>query len=46
MAEMVSQSIVTDIRNADVSWFSILENGAHNKNDTENIAIYLLVETL
>jgi hypothetical protein len=35
MAEMVSQSIV-DNRNADVSWFSILEDDAHDNNDTEN----------
>jgi hypothetical protein len=35
MAEMVSQSIV-DNRNAEVSWFSILEDDAHDKNDTEN----------
>lgn len=41
MAEMVSQSIVDDIRNADVPWFSILEDGTHDKNNRENIAIGL-----
>lgn len=35
----ITQSLVNDIRNADVPWFSILEDGTHEKNNRVSIAL-------
>lgn len=39
MADIVTENIVEDIKNADVPWFTILEDGTRDKNNRENIAI-------
>lgn len=39
MAEVVRESVANDIKNADVPWFTLLEDGTRDKNNRENIAI-------
>ncbi|KAJ3639191.1 hypothetical protein Zmor_004061 [Zophobas morio] len=39
LADMVSEDIVKDIQNADIPWFSILEDGTRDKNNRENVSI-------
>lgn len=39
LSDTVTHSIVTDDRNADVPWFSILEDGTHDENNRENNSI-------
>ena len=39
LSEVVREEIVHDIKNADVPWFTLLEDGTKDKNGNENIAI-------
>ncbi|XP_031336252.1 uncharacterized protein LOC116165729 [Photinus pyralis] len=39
LAECVRDSIIHDINNADVPWFTLLEDGTKDKNNSENVAI-------
>ncbi|KAJ3642016.1 hypothetical protein Zmor_028480 [Zophobas morio] len=39
LADMVAEDIVKDVQNADVPWFSILEDGTRDKNNRENVSI-------
>ena len=39
MVQTVQSSIVKDIREADVPWFTLMEDGTRDKNNRENIAI-------
>lgn len=35
LAEMVREQVVNDLRNADVPWFTLLEDGTKDKNNRE-----------
>lgn len=39
MAAIVRECIVTDIKNSDVPWFTLMEDGTKDKNNRENVAI-------
>lgn len=39
MSEMVTENIVSDVNNADVPYYTILEDGTRDRNNRENIAI-------
>lgn len=39
MVQTVRSSIVNDIQESDVRWFTLLEDGTRDKNNRENIAI-------
>lgn len=39
MAESVRESVVSDVKNADIPWFTLMEDGTRGKNNRENIAI-------
>lgn len=39
MATMVGESVVEDVKNADVPFFTLLEDGTKDKNGRENIAL-------
>ncbi|XP_068907169.1 zinc finger MYM-type protein 1-like [Tenebrio molitor] len=39
LSDMVRESVVADIRNADVPWFTLMEDGTRDKNNRENISI-------
>ncbi|XP_031329369.1 zinc finger protein 862-like [Photinus pyralis] len=39
MAEMVRSNITNSINNADVKWFTLLEDGTKDRNNRENVAI-------
>jgi hypothetical protein len=38
LSDMVRESVVEDIRNADVPWFTLMEDGTRDKNNRENIS--------
>jgi hypothetical protein len=38
LSDMVRESVVADIRNADVPWFTLMEDGTRDKNNRENIS--------
>lgn len=39
MAEIVRENISAEIRNADVKYFAMLEDGTRDKNQRENLSI-------
>ncbi|XP_045460337.1 zinc finger MYM-type protein 1-like [Harmonia axyridis] len=39
MVQVVQNSIVKDIKESDVNWFTLMEDGTRDKNNRENIAI-------
>ncbi|KAH0816091.1 hypothetical protein GEV33_006700 [Tenebrio molitor] len=39
LSDIVRESVVADIRNADVPWFTLMEDGTRDKNNRENISI-------
>jgi hypothetical protein len=39
LSDMVRESVVADIRNADVPWFTLMEDGTRDKNNRKNISI-------
>jgi hypothetical protein len=41
LSDMVRESVVADIRNADVPWFTLMEDGTRDKNNRENISIVI-----
>lgn len=41
MASLVRKDIVEEVKNSDVPWFTLLEDGTRDKNNRENIAIAL-----
>jgi hypothetical protein len=39
LSDMVRESVVANIRKADVPWFTLMEHGTRDKNNRENISI-------
>lgn len=39
MRKSVQNSVVEDLNNSDVPWYTIMENGTKDKNNGENIAV-------